>query len=227
MHFCVRRTFHGKESFWKNKTYLTFTDFERFALHEASTELQNFTFCAGGLFRGKTFVLKQKFNYRSFFELLAKSFRPNFKKKSKVSRRKSSRHKSHFKKIMFVLGLCRCLFRKIGKNIFVRCPKAQFNCPEVHNSWQKTAFGILLIFSPSRVWIKSCLKVLWQFFSNLEKIAIQVSTEIFWTKKFLFLMKTIFLLFTDFHWCIFEPSKKTILSVLSMRHSTYPEERLD
>ena len=33
--------------------------------------------------------------------------------------------------------------------------------------------------------------------------------------------------FTDFDRGIFEHSKKTILSVLSIRHSTYPEERLD
>ena len=33
--------------------------------------------------------------------------------------------------------------------------------------------------------------------------------------------------FTDFDRCIFEHSKKTILSVLSIPHSTYPEERLD
>ena len=91
----------------------------------------------------------------------------------------------------------------------------------------KTAFGNLLIFSQIRVWSKSCLKVLWQFFDNLEKIAIQVSTETFWTQNVLFLIKTIFFLFTDFHWCILEHSKETILSVLSTRHSTYPEERLD
>ena len=128
---------------------------------------------------------------------------------------------------MFVLGLCRCLFRKIGKNIFVRPSKLQFNSPEVHNSWEQTAFGNLLIFSQIRVWSKSCWKVLWQFFDNLEKIAIQVSTQTFWTKSVLFLIKTIFPLFTDFHWWIFEHSKKTILSVLSIRLSTYPEERLD
>ena len=150
-----------------------------------------------------------------------------YKKNSKVSRRKSSRHKIHFKKTMFVLGLCRCLFRKIGENVFIRCSKPQFNCPEVQSSWEKTAFGNLLIFSQIRVWSKSCLKVLWQFFDNLEKIAIQVSTETFWTENVLFLIKTAFVLFTDFHWCIFEHSQTTILAVLSIRHSTYPGEWLD
>ena len=33
--------------------------------------------------------------------------------------------------------------------------------------------------------------------------------------------------FTNFNRCIFEQSKKFFLSVLSIRHSTYPEERLD
>ena len=65
------------------------------------------------------------------------------------------------------------------------------------------------------------------FFDNIEKTAIQVSTQAFWTKNVLFLIRPIFFLFTDFHWCIFEHSKKTILSVLSIQHSTYPGERLD
>ena len=65
------------------------------------------------------------------------------------------------------------------------------------------------------------------FFDNIEKTTIQVSTQAFWTKNVLFLIKTIFFLFTDSHWCVFEDPKKTILSVLSIRHSTYPEERLD
>ena len=47
---------------------------------------------------------------------------------------------------MFFLGLCRSLFRKIVKNVLVRCSKPQFNCPEVHNSWKNIAFGNLLIF---------------------------------------------------------------------------------
>ena len=137
---------------------------------------QIFTFCARRFFWAKTFFLK-KVQLQNFFRTASGKFKAVFiKKNSKVSRRKSSRHKIHFKKIMFVLGLCRCLFRKIGKNFFVRCSKTQFNCPEVQNSWEKTAFGNLLTFSQIHVWSKSCLKVLWQFFSNLEKIAIQVST---------------------------------------------------
>ena len=109
----------------------------------------------------------------------------------------------------------------------VRCSKPQFNCPEVHDSWKNIAFGKLFIFSQNRIWSKSCMKVLWQLSGNLDKIAIQVSTETFWTKNVLFLIKTIFFLFTDSHWCVFEDPKKTILSVLSIRHSTYPEERLN
>ena len=176
------------------------------------------------------FVLGNFFEQKYFFEkcLITELFSGCewkvsgriYKKNSKVSRRKSSRHEIHFKKIIFVLGLCRCLFRKIGKNVFVRYSKPQFNCPEVHNSWEKTAFGTLVIFSQIRVWSNSCLKVLWQFFDNLDKIAIQVSTETFCTKNVLFVIKTIFFLFTDFHWCIFGHSKKTFFSVLSIRHST-------
>ena len=82
-------------------------------------------------------------------------------------------------------------------------------------------------FSQIRTWSKSCMKVLWQLSDNFDKIAIQVSTETFWTKNVLLLIKTIFFSFTDSHWCIFKHPKKTILSVLSIRHSTYPEERLD
>ena len=90
------------------------------------------------------------------------------------------------------MGFCRCLFRKIGKNVLVRCSKPQFICPEVHHSWKNIAFGKLLIFSRIRIWSKSCMKVLWQLSDNLDKIAIQVSTETFWTKNVLFLIKTIF-----------------------------------
>ena len=82
-------------------------------------------------------------------------------------------------------------------------------------------------FSQIGTWSKSCMKVLWQLSDNFDKIAIQVSTETFWTKNVLLLIKTIFFSFTGSHWCIFEHPKKTILSVLSIRHSTHPEERLD
>ena len=71
------------------------------------------------------------------------------------------------------------------------------------------------------------MKVLWQHSDNLDKIEIQVSTETFWTKNVPFLIKTILFSFTDSHWCVFEDPKKTILSVLSIRHSTYPKERLE
>ena len=136
---CFRRTIYGRvdksaffvseghfmeETFWKNKTYLTFTDFERFALqilHEAATELQNFTFCARELFRGKTFSFEKKSLITELFsDCEWKVSGRIYKKNSKVSRRKSSRHKIHFKKIMIVLGLCRCLFRKIGKKHFCK-----------------------------------------------------------------------------------------------------------
>ena len=125
------------------------------------------------------------------------------------------------------MGLCRSLFRKIGKIFLVRCSKPQFSCPEVHDSWKNFAFGNLLIFFQNRIWSKSCMKVFWQLSDNFDKTAIQVSTETFCTKNVLFLIKTISFLFTDSHWCIFEHLKKTFLSVLSVRHSTYPKERLD
>ena len=125
------------------------------------------------------------------------------------------------------MGLSRSLFRKIGINALVKCSKPQFNCPEVHDSWKNIAFGTLLIFSQIRIWSKSCMKVLWQLSDNLDKIAIQVSTETFWTKNVLFLIRNIFFSFTDSQWCIFEHPKKTILSVLSLRHSPYPEDWLD
>ena len=144
-----------------------------------------------------------------------------------VSRRKFSRQKKSFKKNHVLLGLCRILSRKIGRNVLVRCSKPQFICPEVHGSCKKTASGNLLIFPQIRIWSKPCLKILRQLFDNLEKNAIQVSTGTFWTKNVLFLIKTNFFSFTDFDRCIFEHSKKTILSVLSIRHSTYPQERLD
>ena len=57
---------------------------------------------------------------------------------------------------------------------------------------EETAFMKMLIFSQFRIWRKSCLKVLQQFFVSLEKIAIQVSTETFWWKNVLFLSDTKF-----------------------------------
>ena len=105
------------------------------------------TFCARRFFWAKTFVLKKNFSCRTFFELRAKSFRPDFLKKLPRSPEENFHCKKiHFKEITFFLSLCRSLFRKIGKNVLVRCSNPQFNCPEVHDSWKNIAFGKLLIF---------------------------------------------------------------------------------
>ena len=92
---------------------------------------------------------------------------------------------------------------------------------------ENTSFLKMLIFSQIRISNKSFLKVLRQFFASSEKIAIQVSAETFWRKNVLFLTDTKFFSFTDFNRCNCEHSKKTVLSVLSIRHSTYQEQRLD
>ena len=181
----------------------------------------------------KNISFQKKFNYRNFFRTASKKFPAGFLEKlprfPKFSCKRNffTARKFILKKSCFFLGLCRSFFRKIGKNVLVRCSKPQFNFPEVHDSWKNLALGKLLIFSQIRIWSKSCMKVLWQPSDNLDKIAIQVSTETFWTKSVLFLIKTIFFLFTDIYWCNFEHSNKTTLSVLSIRHSTYPGERLD
>ena len=61
--FYVRRTFHGKQTFWKNITYLIITDFEIYLLLRFGMKLQqrcqNFTFCAREFFRAKTIFLKK------------------------------------------------------------------------------------------------------------------------------------------------------------------------
>ena len=101
------------------------------------------------------------------------------------------------------MGLCRSLFRKIGKNVLVRCSKPQFSCPEVHDSWKNFAFGNLLIFFQNRIWSKSCMKVFWQLSDNFDKTAIQVSTETFWTKMFSFWSKPFFSCLRTHFWLIF------------------------
>ena len=57
---------------------------------------------------------------------------------------------------------------------------------------ERPAFLKMLIFSQIRIWSKSCMKVLRQFSDNLDKIAIQVSTETFWRNNVLFLTNTKF-----------------------------------
>ena len=90
----------------------------------------------------------------------------------------------------------------------------------------KNCFLKMLTFSQIRIWSICCLKVLWQLFASLEKISIQVSTETFWRNNLFFDRYQIFS-FTDFNRCNFEHSKETNLTVFSIRHSTYPEERMD
>ena len=97
-------------------------------------------FVLGDFFEEKHLFWK-KFNFRTFFGLRAKSFLPDFlKKTSDVSRGKISRLEKSFQKNHVLLGLCRSVFRKIGRNVLVRCSKLHFNCPEEHDSWKKTAY---------------------------------------------------------------------------------------
>ena len=129
-------------------------------------------------------------------------------------------------KIMSFSGLCKSFFRIIGRNVFSRCSRHSF----LLYRWAWFLKKLLLEnvdFSHVRIWSKSCSQVLRQLFASLKKIAIQVFTETFWRNSVLFLTETIFFSFTDFDRCIFEHSKKAILSVLSIRHSTYLEEWLD
>ena len=56
----------------------------------------------------------------------------------------------------------------------------------------KNCFLKMLIFSQNLIWSKSCMKFLWQLSDNFDKIAIHVSTETFWTKRFSFWSKLYF-----------------------------------
>ena len=112
---------------------------------------QNFTFCARRFFWAKTFVLKKSLITELFSNCEPKNFRADFLKKLPRSPEENFHCKEiHFKEIMIFLGLCRSLFRKIGKNDLVGCSKRQFNCPEMHDSWKNIAFGNLF-FSQIRI----------------------------------------------------------------------------
>ena len=114
---------------------------------------------------------------------------------------------------MFFLGLCRSLFRKIGKNILVRGSKPQFNCPEVHDSWKNIAFGNLCIFFSNwdleQILYESFVATFRQLRQNSNP---SVHRNILNKKCSLFDQNYIFLVYGS-HWCNFEPPKKTILSI--------------
>ena len=134
----VQRTFRGKQTFWKNRTYLIFTDFEPVAFdiwQEASIELQKLRIiCWGNLLR-INFCFEKYLVTELLSDCERKVFGLIFKKTSDVSRGKFPRQKNLIKNHVF-LGLCRSLFRKIGRNVLIRCSKPQFNCPEVLDSWK-------------------------------------------------------------------------------------------
>ena len=92
---------------------------------------------------------------------------------------------------------------------------------------EKTAFLKKLIFSAIWIWSESCLKFLRCFFRQLRENCNPCVHRNNLKKYCSFFDRYQLFSFTDFNRCNFEHSKKTILTVLSIRHSTYPEERLD
>ena len=69
------------------------------------------------LFEQNLLISKKKYKYRIFFRLRAKSFRPDFKKTSDVSRGKISRQEKSFKKIMFFWVYAEVYYGKLVETI--------------------------------------------------------------------------------------------------------------
>ena len=189
---------------------------------------KNFTLCvsAGGLFWGETFVLK-KVKSQKLFRTANEKFRPKFSNIFRRFRRKFFTEKSFlFKKS--------CLL-PVNAEIFSEYLLETF--------WQDVE-NCFSIVQRSMIPGKSCFFENIDFFSisNLEHFLYESFVATFrqlrqnsnpkvhrniLNKKYSLFDQNHFLLFTDFYWCIFEHSKKTVLSVLSIRHLMYPEERLD
>ena len=188
---------------------------------------QNFILYAKWTFWGKIFVLNKSLITELFLDCEWKISAGFFKQLPTFSEEVFYGKSISFQKIMSFPGLCRNFFRILCRNVLGKMFKTAFQLSRGAWFLEKTAFLKMLILSQLPIWSDSCSKILRQLFASWEKIAIQVTTETYWRNKVLFLTETIFFSFTDFDRCIFEHSKIIILSVLSKRHSTYPEERLD
>ena len=162
----------------------------------------------------------KEFNFKTFFGLWAKYFRPNFFKKILRSQRNMFTKKGLFWKYHVFSGFMQKIFRIFGRNVLARWGQLLFSYPAEHVSWKIFTLAKPDIFFKSPSWSKTFSIVVRNLFDSIVKSGIYVSLKLSEEKEFSFWHKCFPYSFEDFDRNIFEFSVKKFCRKL---HSTYPE----
>ena len=195
-HFiCPKEHFLRNNFFEKNRTYLNFTDFERFPSkfgQNFQQRCQNCTLYARGTFWGKAVALKN-FYSRTISDCVWNVFGWTFKKTSDVSRGNFSRKKFPFWKNHAIFGLLQKFFPKLWYKRFCKMVKTAFELSRGACFLKKNALGNSCFFFKLGPWRNFCESFAEHFRQVIENCILRVHRNTLW-KFFLFWQTFFFVL---------------------------------